>query len=339
VSYQSSDLLSFAGRKQNSGYDVLSLGMTAAMKSGDRIPRGGQRAYVTVSSDSMLRGRIRVLDDAPSTRIESDLLFGTFGLLCVLSAEIASTSVINKKELTDVRDEVMLILNDGQRFETEIIVGAECLLAEGYDRIIADGGDDVVALNIDRVTGDLPDEIVVVPGSFNPFHRGHELLAKAALASRELPLYYELAVNNADKPQLERDDVMNRMDPILLNGSNVILTAKAFFHDKAKLYKEAGAHKIDFVVGFDTFVRILNVKYYNNDESEMVQSLTKMLNDNNVHFIVGGRADEDGSFFGGEVAGKKIIDGRLPSAMFKFLEESEFRTDISSTEIRKSSDT
>ena len=81
-------------------------------------------------------------------------------------------------------------------------------------------------------------------------------------------------------------------------------------------------------------IRILNPKYYQDDEEKMITSLQNM----NVKFIVGGRIDQTTATSRSEfVSGEEALHG-LPTdiqGMFLLLDESEFRVDISSTEIRQ----
>ncbi|KAG7351727.1 cytidylyltransferase-like protein [Nitzschia inconspicua] len=102
-----------------------------------------------------------------------------------------------------------------------------------------------------------------------------------------------------------------------------------------------------FVIGTDTMVRILNPKYYSNDEATMIQSIRNM----DVDFVVGGRLDQskkttttttttdDGSaeFF---VTGESALQDLPPDLKQRFLllNESDFRVDISSTELRAAQD-
>jgi len=45
-----------------------------------------------------------------------------------------------------------------------------------------------------------PQPVVLFPGSFNPMHEGHVLLARVAEEQRQQPLAFEISVTNVDKP-------------------------------------------------------------------------------------------------------------------------------------------
>jgi hypothetical protein len=97
------------------------------------------------------------------------------------------------------------------------------------------------------------------------------------------------------------------------------------------------APNVNFVIGTDTLVRILNPKYYNNDRDNMVSSLLAM---KGSHYVVGGRLEQNKDSSCEEppkfVSGEDELKG-LPEelvSMFTVMTESEFRVDISSSEIR-----
>src|SRR5262249_17829394 len=89
-----------------------------------------------------------------------------------------------------------LLHSDGQYAET--IVAAAGTIAQ------------LVAGEVDRVTvqpdGQMmlaaPQPVVLFPGSFNPMHEGHVLLARVAEDFRQQPVAFELSVTNVDKPPL-----------------------------------------------------------------------------------------------------------------------------------------
>jgi hypothetical protein len=89
-----------------------------------------------------------------------------------------------------------------------------------------------------------------------------------------------------------------------------------------------------FIIGTDTMVRILNPKYYDNDQDKMLESVRSM----GVDFVVGGRLDQSADSTSKQkfVTGEEELKG-LPhdiQNMFLLLDESDFRVDVSSTELR-----
>src|SRR5213075_904160 len=79
--------------------------------------------------------------------------------------------------------------------------------------------DRLLAGDLDRVTvqpdGEMilsaPQPFVLFPGSFNPMHEGHVLLARVAEQHTQQPLAFELSVTNVDKPPLPGETVRQRL--------------------------------------------------------------------------------------------------------------------------------
>jgi nicotinic acid mononucleotide adenylyltransferase len=202
----------------------------------------------------------------------------------------------------------------------------------------------------------IPNGSLIFPESFNPPHRGHIALAQAAVNTsnamtgrhNEKPIFMELSLTNADKPPIDPATVSQRVNAFLELDDlpeqwGIILTKAPLVSQKVASLQECVVNKLDgpvpeisFVIGADTLVRIINPKYYNDDESEMIKALHSM---HGVRFFAGGCLEqkkdspEPAHFIKGtdETAG-------LPEdikKMFTIIQEREFRVDISSTDIRK----
>lgn len=226
-----------------------------------------------------------------------------------------------------------------------------------------------------------PEGSLVYPGSFNPLHRGHVALIGAILSKRGYkpqdgtsgplvnekgqlhpPVVFEIAAVNADKPPLEQSEIMQRTHALLSSDllqeagiANVCVsvTSEPLFLEKSALFRNC-----EFVVGADTMVRLLNPKYYGDQdrlksaggdlsfdrilgmqEQSMVAALAT-IRERGCHFIVGGRATSGSPSF---VSCDDILLSDnckyLPSevrSMFEGIDEDEFRVDLSSSEIRSS---
>ena len=83
---------------------------------------------------------------------------------------------------------------------------------------------------------------------------------------------FELSISNADKGQLETNVVVQRAKQFDSDGQNrLILTRDApLFSQKAKLLPNT-----TFVVGYDTAVRLVDPKYYDDNADVMVRELRK----------------------------------------------------------------
>ncbi len=169
-----------------------------------------------------------------------------------------------------------------------------------------------------RYVSDVPRPKALMPGSFNPLHDGHTQLARVAAARLSHPVDFELSIQNVDKPNLTLDDVERRTQ-LFPDATPLWLTRAATFEQKAKLFPNC-----TFVVGYDTAVRMLDLKYYAG-ESELRECALRVLIECGCRFLVGGRVDNSGAF--------QIWE--MQDALFEGLTEAEFRLDISSTKLRQ----
>lgn len=214
------------------------------------------------------------------------------------------------------------------------------LIKKASERILS-GHDQVVALLPDSNTNDdgnslgfrclsntlcvLPPCSIIFPGSFNPPHKGHIELVRAAMETTNCEVaWFELSITNADKPSLQIDQIVERVSRFLslqqqpLKGKNgtgmfpkqwgILLTDAPLFVQKANLLhpmqvsrsflstlptspqqqKAAEFPNLHFVIGTDTLVRLVDKKYYDNSEEKMIQTLSSMP----CRFVVGGRLEQ-----------------------------------------------
>jgi hypothetical protein len=169
-----------------------------------------------------------------------------------------------------------------------------------------------------------PRPAVLLPGSFNPLHRGHTTLAAAAAERLGSPVAFELSIANVDKPELSADEVHRRLQQF--HGRGAVYVSRApTFRAKAALFPGTV-----FVVGADTAVRIVSPRYYGDDADEMIRALDEIAGFG-CRFVVAGRVDGAGRFV--DVGGVAIPAGYRD--LFHGLVEREFRVDVSSTELRR----
>ena len=165
---------------------------------------------------------------------------------------------------------------------------------------------------------ELPPEGVLLPGSFNPFHAGHDALLRAAEKTSGRMGLLELSVVNVDKPPLDPSEVRRRL--MQFNGDYcAVLTCAPTFIEKAELFPGFW-----FAMGYDTALRLLSL-HYHADVPAMLTHFRRL----GTRFIVAGRL-HNGLFQG--VAQLNIPPGY--EDLFIPIPEEVFREDISSTLLR-----
>ncbi len=174
-----------------------------------------------------------------------------------------------------------------------------------------------------HVAGTGPGERLILSGAFNPLHDGHLGLAKEAQKRLDRPIAFELAAHNADKEPLAPHEVLERVAQFAGRWP-VTVSHAATFVEKARLYPQT-----TFVVGYDTAVRIVHPRYYDNSRQKLREALDEIRR-RGCNFLVAGRTGEDGQFH--PAPSLTVPHGFDP--LFQPL--TGFRHDISSTELRES---
>jgi hypothetical protein len=211
-----------------------------------------------------------------------------------------------------------------------------CLLDadEHYAETAAPSADPIERLlrgEVDRVTvqpdGQMmlsaPPPVVLFPGSFNPMHEGHVLLAEIAQELRRQPAAFEISVTNVDKPPLAAETVRRRLTQFAWKAP-VELTRAPTFVEKSRLFPGT-----TFVVGADTAERLFGKKYYGDDEGRMHAALDEIAGTGSS-FLVAVRLDGSGRV-------RALADIAVPrryADLFTEIPEHRFRVDTSSSEIR-----
>jgi hypothetical protein len=287
------------------GADLVGLGATAALVS-DRPRRGEHRFHIAFANSAGIAHCTCVLAKGRRDRAaEEDLVSCAIILWLARACGIAAPS---PRSLLDA---------DEQYAETVVAAGdtIERLLAGELERVtVQPDGQMMLAA---------PQPVVLFPGSFNPMHEGHVLLAQVAEELRQQPLAFELSVTNVDKPPLAGETVKHRLAQFAWK-SPVELTRAPTFVEKSRLFPGT-----TFVIGADTAERLFGTKYYGDDEARMHMALEEIANSGSS-FLVAVRIDAAGRL-------RALNDIPVPQRyadLFTEIPEHRFRLDTSSSELR-----
>lgn len=162
---------------------------------------------------------------------------------------------------------------------------------------------------------------ILFPGAFNPLHGAHQRMAETAAERCGGPVTFELSIANVDKPSLDYIEIADRLAQFPVE--RVLLTRAATFVEKAAL-----SPGCVFVVGIDTLVRIGDPVYYHDDPAQRDAAIAEIAR-LGCRFVVFGRA-MNRKF-------RALSDFNIPPALRQLCDEvpeSDFREDVSSTELR-----
>jgi hypothetical protein len=293
-----------AGRLVPAGSDLVGLGATAALVS-DRPRKGEHRFHIAYANAGGIAHCTCVMMKGRRDRAaEEDIVSRAVVLWLARACGIATPS---PKSLIDADEHY-----------AETVVTA----ADTIDRLLAGELDRVTVQPDGQIMAAAPQPSMLFPGSFNPMHEGHRLLARVAEELRQQPLAFEISVTNVDKPALEGETVRRRLAQFAWK-SPVELTRAPTFLEKSRLFPGT-----TFVVGADTAERLFGPKYYD-DEARMHMALEEIANTGSS-FLVAVRLDAAGRV-------RTLNDIAVPrryADLFMEIPEHRFRFDISSSEIR-----
>jgi nicotinic acid mononucleotide adenylyltransferase len=297
-----------AARLVPAGTDLVGLGATAALVS-DRPRKGEHRFHIAFANSAGSAHCTCVMAKGRRDRAaEEDLVSRAIVLWLARACGIAAPS---PRSLIDA---------DEHYAETVVAPGAA---VDTIDQLLAGELDRVTVQPDGQIMLSAPQPFVLFPGSFNPMHEGHVLLARVAEELRQQPLAFEISVTNVDKPPLPGETVRHRLAQFAWR-SPVELTRAPTFLDKSRLFP-----RTTFVIGADTAERLVAPKYYGDDELRMHVALEEIANSGSS-FLVAVRIDAVGRV-------RALNDIPVPrryADLFTEIPEHRFRVDTSSSEIR-----
>ncbi len=296
------------------GADLVGLGATAALVS-DRPRKGEHRFHIAFANaagpDAAGAHCTGVLAKGRRDRAaEEDLVSRAIVLWLARACGIAAPSPQS-------------LIDADEHYAETVYAKTAVAAADAIDRLLAGDVDRVTVQPDGQMTLSAPPPLLLFPGSFNPLHEGHLLLARVAEELRQQPVAFEISVTNVDKPPLAGETVRRRLAQFAWKAP-VELTRAPTFVEKSRLFPGT-----TFVVGADTAERLFGAKYYGDDEARMHAALEEIASSGGS-FLVAVRIDAAGGV-------RALADIPVPpryADLFTEIPEHRFRLDTSSTEIR-----
>jgi nicotinic acid mononucleotide adenylyltransferase len=173
---------------------------------------------------------------------------------------------------------------------------------------------------------DLPaTPLAICAGSFNPLHPAHIQLLKIGQSKTNLPGIFELSITNVDKPPLEYAEIQKRMAQFETRRLALVVTDRPRYLGKIEIFPRGSF----FVMGSDTFERVVNPRYYQAGESPL-----EIIEAAGAKFIVAARRNKLGAVLTAEEVLQSTTNAERWAALTICISPDEFLIDMSSTAIR-----
>ncbi len=283
---------------------VWGVACTASLKS-NRPKRGEHRLHLAVQTASVtetfsLRLAKEARTRAEEERVAADLILAAVATACGLELPFRA-DLLPQEQLEHRQVEA----------------------PEDWQHVVLGRADAVCAMEPEDAawTEEGPSSGWIFPGAFHPLHQGHRGLAQWVERKMGGRVEFEISVENVDKLPLDYVEIGDRLAQFTA-ADTVWLTRAPTFVEKSRCFPGT-----TFLVGADTIERIADSKYYADEDA--CRAALDEIAERGCRFLVFGR-----------VSGTRFVtleDLNLPGSLRNICQavpESEFREDVSSTEIR-----
>ena len=248
------------GYEPDSGRSVAGVACTSALLT-DRPKSGPHRTHVALQTASQTAFWSLQLTKGARSRAEEEALVD-----CLLLNAVADACQLpGRLDVTLLAGETIVAdrVNAPQAWQ-DLLLGKVESVCQGAPP--------------DRINGPR----AIFPGEFNPMHIGHQRMAELAQQRLGVPVEFEIATTNVEKPPLDYWEIGRRLTQFTPDQT-VWLTRATRFVDKSRLF--AGA---TFVVGIDTLRRLAAPRYYGDDPAAC-RAAIEAIASRRCRFLVFGR--------------------------------------------------
>lgn len=182
---------------------------------------------------------------------------------------------------------------------------------------------------------------LIYPGSFNPLHSQHVAIMLHAMKHYGIKSHininckpdvlspvFEISKSNCDKPDVTDEDLIERIKTITSTNFNVVVTRTPKFSQKNHTFNHSR-----YILGLDTFLRMIDIKYHYNNFELMCRNLMRGRNE----YLVYPRGISDAAEWNHIITNIATMfkDESELCSRFIFVNLAKYQvSDMSSTELR-----